>query len=143
MRDGRNAIKFKNLWDEIDASYHDAALRLGLSDSAMLILYMAYCGGGECLLRDITRQTSVSRQTINSSLRRLEAEGVVLTKAVDGKKKKLQLTDKGAQLAKDTVARVIDVENKIYDSWNNEELGLYFELTERYLKAFRAGVAEL
>ena len=31
--------RFNHLISEIDAVYHEAALKLGLSDSAMLILY--------------------------------------------------------------------------------------------------------
>lgn len=39
--------------NEIDSLYHSAALRLGLSDSAMFVLYTAYEGGGKCHLSDI------------------------------------------------------------------------------------------
>lgn len=141
MADEGNIMHFNNLWDEIDASYHEAATRLGLSDSAMLILYMLSCGGGQCLLRDITR-TAVSRQTVNSALRKLEAEGIVRTEAADGRKKLLRLTESGRRLAEDTVAKVISAEKEIYSSWTDEELRLYFELTERFLKDFRAKTAD-
>ena len=36
--------RFNLLLSEIDVAYHDAALRLGLSDSAMLILYTLLWG---------------------------------------------------------------------------------------------------
>jgi len=66
---------FNLLLSEIDAAYHDAALRLGLSDSAMLILYTICWCDGECLLSDIT--SGASKQTINSALRKLEADNII------------------------------------------------------------------
>ena len=84
----------------------------------------------------------MSRQTVNSALRKLEAEGIVRTEAADGRKKLLRLTESGRCLAEDTVAKVIRVENEIYSSWTDEELRLYFELTERFLKDFRAKTAD-
>lgn len=60
---------------EIDtAYYHDAALRLGMSDSVILVLYMRGSCGGECMLGDIT--SGASKQTINSALRKPEQEPV-------------------------------------------------------------------
>lgn len=45
--------RFNYLTTEIDAAYHEAALKLGLSDSAMLILYAICNSGDECPLSDI------------------------------------------------------------------------------------------
>ena len=63
------------LTSELDKAYHEAALKLGLSDSVMLILYTLCWCEGECLLGDLT--SSASKQTINSALRKLEADGIV------------------------------------------------------------------
>ena len=53
--------RFNCLTAEIDAVYHDAALRLGLSDSALMILYTVCTYGESCLLHDITRLSGVSK----------------------------------------------------------------------------------
>ena len=50
--------RFNLLVSEIDVVYHDAALKMGLSDSAFLILYTVCWCGGECLLSDITTGAS-------------------------------------------------------------------------------------
>ncbi len=36
------------LTSEIDAAYHEAARKLGLSDSTMMVLYAACNNGGAC-----------------------------------------------------------------------------------------------
>lgn len=43
--------RFSLLTSEIDNAYHDAVRRMGLSDSAMLILYALAEEGGSCASR--------------------------------------------------------------------------------------------
>ena len=133
--------RFNLLVSEIDAVYHDAALRLGLSDSTLLILYTVCWCDGECLLCDIT--SGASKQTINSALRKLEADNIVCLKTFEGRKKKVCLTEKGYRFVKDTVLRLIDIENTIFGSWTDEEKNTYIELTQRYLVTFREKVKKL
>lgn len=132
---------FNLLISEIDAAYHDAAQKLGMSDSALLILYTLCISGGECLLGDIT--SGVSKQTINSALRKLEADQVVRSEIFKGRKKKVYLTEKGRMLAEGTVLRIIEIENGIFGQWSEEERDSYMELTRRYLATFREKVKEL
>lgn len=133
--------RFNLLMSEIDTAYHDAALKLGMSDSAMLVLYTLCSYGGECMLGDIT--AGASKQTINSALRKLESEGIVYLETFEGRKKKVYLTEKGRQLAKDTVLRVIEAENEIFASWSDKEKSVYIDLTQRYLADFKEKVKEL
>lgn len=132
--------RFNLLMSEIDTAYHDAALKLGMSDSAMLVLYTLCSCGGACMLGDIT--SGASKQTINSALRKLEAEGMVYLEVFEGRKKKVYLTEKGRQLAEGTVLRVIEVENEIFSSWSDEEKSIYIGLTQRYLADFKEKVKE-
>lgn len=86
--------RFNYLSNEIDAVYHDAALKFGLSDSALLILYTICSNGNDCLLSDITHLSGVSKQTINSAVHKLEQEEIVYLEAFRGRKKKICLTQK-------------------------------------------------
>lgn len=135
--------RFNYLTSEIDAAYHEAALRLGLSDSAMMILYTICNFGSSCLLGDINRLSGMSKQTINSALRRLEADGILFLETFDGKKKKVCLTDKGIDLAKNTAVRLIEIENDIFSSWPKKERDMYVGLTQRYLDSFREKIKKL
>lgn len=132
-----------HLLSEIDAAYHEASLRLGLADSAMQILYILCSQGGACLLRDICRQSGTSKQTINSALRKLEAEGLVYGESFDGKQKMVRLTEQGRHRAEQTVARLMAVENSVLSTWSKQELTLYLSLTQRYLASFKEKIKEL
>lgn len=135
--------RFNHLSSEIDAAYHEAAHRLGLSDSAMKVLYTICDSGEKCLLSDICDLSGTSKQTINSALRKLEAEGIVYLEAFSGRKKNVCLTAKGKEIINNTVVRLIEIENDIFSSWTNPEQELYLELTQRYLSSFKNKIKEL
>lgn len=65
------------LISEMESLYHLADLRLGISDSASLVLYALYDAGGQCPLADIYKNSGISKQTINSAIRGLEKEGLL------------------------------------------------------------------
>ena len=71
--------RLNHLQCEMSVVYHEMSHLCGLSDSTMQILY-TICNFDEesCLLRDICRLTGLPKQTINSALRKLEDEDIVL-----------------------------------------------------------------
>lgn len=129
--------RFNHLLGEIDAVYHELNWRLGLSDSAMVVLYTICDNGGCCLLQDICRRSGLSKQTVNSALRRLEADGILYLEAAGSKAKNVCLTESGKDFADQTAGQIIKAENEIFDSWSQEDLDKYLELTEAFLAALR------
>lgn len=128
---------FNHLITEMDAAYHEISLKLGLSDSAMSILYTICNYGESCLLQDICRQSGLSKQTINSSLRKLETGNILYLEMAGAKSKRVTLTDAGKALAQRTALQVINTENEIFASWSREDVEKYLELTEDYLTALK------
>lgn len=135
--------RFNHLVTETDAVYHEAALRMGMSDSIMQILYVLCDKGGSCPLGEICLLTGISKQTINSALRKLEEDGIAYLEGLGGRKKRVCLTEKGQELAERTVVRLIEIENGILASWPKAQVEQYLELTERYLMSLREKVREL
>lgn len=135
--------RFNRLISETEAVYHEIAQRLGLSDSAFQILYTLHDEGGACPLRDICILSGLTKQTVNSALRKLEAEGSVMTASSGARHKIVSLTPEGAALAERTVAQVIAIENDILGSWLPDELERYLRLTEDYLVVMRERAKEV
>lgn len=135
--------RFNHLTSEIDAVYHEAALKLGLSDSAMLILYTICNYGDNCMLSDICHLSGTSKQTINSALRKLETEGLIYLENINGRKKSVHLTEKGKTVAEHTVVRLIRMENEVFDSWTETERTLYLDLTQRFLNEMKEKLSQL
>lgn len=135
--------RYNYLVSEIDSAYHEAALKSGLSDSSMLILYAVCNNGDECLISDIKFLTGVSKQTLNSALRKLENDGFIRLEKVDAKKKKVCLTGEGRLLADRTAMKIIDIENSIFGSWTEDERNSYIRLTQKFLTMFKEKIREL
>lgn len=134
---------FNHLCSELDAAYHEAGLKLGVSDSAMQILYTICSFGDRCLIGDICNLTGVSKQTIHSSLRKLEKEGTVRVEAYQGRTKMVILTQQGKAVAERTAGVLIQMENEIFAGWQPEDRTRYLELTQRYLNDFRQKTSKL
>lgn len=143
MHTSKEMHRFTYLIGETDNTYHELALKVGLSDSAMLVLYTLCDMGGECSLQTICSFSGLAKQTVNSALRKLEKEEVVILKQQNGRNKNVKLTDKGIELAENTVAKIMKIENEIMESWTKEEVQQYLSLTERYLNMLKEKLEEM
>ncbi len=143
VRISKEMKRYNYLCGEIEAAYHALSLKLGLSDSAMRILY-AVCDNGEgCRLQNISVYTGLSKQTINSAMRKLESEGIVYLEAFNAKSKKVYFTEKGRKLAERTAYRMIQIEEEIFASWEKADVLKYLRLTENYLVSLREKTEQL
>lgn len=127
---------------ELEAVYHKITLKCGISDSAMRILYAICMHGDECPVSEIVRTSGISKQTINSSLRNLERNGILYLQSAGGKKKTAVLTDKGKSFSEKSALKVLEIENEIFNGWTDEERISYIELTERFIDELQKKVKE-
>ena len=125
------------LTNDMEALYHQAAVKLKISDSSLLILYMLHEQGDKCLLSDIYKLTGISKQTINSALRKLEAEEILYLQQYDKRAKQICLTTKGKDYMLQTAAKLYEAECKALQYWAEEEVDLYLQLMEKYNTTLR------
>lgn len=135
--------RYDYIMNEINSIYHDAAMRMGISDSVQSILYAICENGDRCLQSEIYKQTGISRQTINSAIRKLEKDGIVYLEQGQGRNTIVCLTDAGKKVAEQKARPIIRIENEIFDEWTEEEIRMYQELTERYRDSLKEKVDAL
>lgn len=128
---------------DLETIYHQAALKLGLSDSTMFVLYLLYEKGGSCMLYDIRKETNISKQTIHSAVRKLEKEGILYLQQQDGRAKMVHLTEKGKGYAKQTVGRLFQAECGTFEGWTEMEISLYMNLSEKYNEHLRKQIEKM
>ncbi len=131
------------LTTEMQSLYHLSSLKLGITDSVSVVLYSIYDAGSECLLSDIYKESGISKQTINSAVRSLEADGILYLERHDGRAKKVILTDKGKKYVKKTAARLYQAEMDAFDTWTEDEISTYIRLMEKYADCFRHQIERL
>lgn len=136
-KQGQELKEFNRLYKELGDIYHEIALKAGMSDSAFVILYAIIELGDGCLQKDIAERYFISRQTVNSSVKKLEAKGYILPKKGKGRDMHLYLTDEGQRLVKDKIVPIIDIENSIFEEMLPGESREFLRLTEKYVALYR------
>lgn len=128
---------------EVEALYHQASLKLGISDSVSIVLYTVYDVGERCLLSDIYKKTGISRQTVNSAIRSLETDGILYLEQHTGRSKRIVLTDKGKNFVERTIGKLRLAEIQAFEAWTKEEINTYIHLLEKYADCFRKQVEKM
>lgn len=128
---------------EMDALYHQACHRLGISDSAMRALYTVYDNGGTCLLSDIYKQSGISKQTVNSAMRKLERDEILYLEQEDGRGKRVHLTEKGKSYMEKTAARLYEAECEVFSGWSDQEIDMYIHFMEKFNDMFRSQIDKI
>ena len=130
---------------EQDFIYHNAAVKFGLSDTAMWVLYNVYESKDVITQQELCRQCFFAKQTVNTAIASLSQNGYVELKVIPGTRnqKKILLTEKGNALAEATIAPLIRAESRAYSALSNEELEAYLEMTTRLTVSLREETEKL
>lgn len=134
-----------NFWREQNQLYRDVATSFGISESAFSILYAIFLAGENGISqRDICVQMCIGKQTVNSSIHKLEREGVVVLKSGPGRRGLLaHLTPVGLELAERTIVPMIEAELAALREFDDKELELALLLGRRYTDALRSHFADI
>ena len=79
---------------QVDEFYHTLAQGLGLSDSALWVLWGLVEQGEDCTQSSLCRQFFLSKQTVHSSVRKLEQDGFLSLRPKEGREVSLVLTER-------------------------------------------------
>ena len=134
---------FDLLYKEMSDLYHETALSMGISDSAQIILYTVCELGNGCLQKDICERSFLTKQTVHSSVRKLEREGFLRRKPGKGRDVHLFLTEQGRALAERTVFPLAEAEFRTMETLAAEEQAELLRLTGKYVAALRAQLRQL
>ena len=140
MQEKRNNLlaDFNRLYKEEDELYHKVASKMGISDSAFTVFYIICERGDGCLQRDICYEAFANKQTINSSIRKLEREGYLYLQQGRGRDKHIYLTELGKEFARRHILPVIQMENDAFCDLELEERQQCLRIFKKYVAGFKA-----
>ena len=122
---------------QIDEFSHPRAQGLGLSDSALWVLWSLAELGEGCTQKDICRQFFLSKQTVHSSVRKLEAGGFLALRPGGGREVAVCLTDRGRELVRKTVLPVMEAERAAAEGMTEEEWLAMLRLSRKWFALFQ------
>lgn len=114
---------------EMNIIYHRLARHYRLSDSVFWVLYLLGEAQGPMTQTKLCGALFLSKQTVNSALKKLENRGYLRMESMSGdrRNKLLSLTDRGEELLRLAVEPTLAM----------EERRTFLGLTHRYLDAIR------
>lgn len=141
-KQNRTLKEFDSLYKMIDDIYHEVALSIHLTDSAFLILYCLLELGDGCSQKDICKLYSISKQTVNSSVKSLEEKGFLIRKSGLGRDIHLYFTEFGKKFSEKHIGPVFDMENATFAAMEPSEREQLLSLTRKYVHLLKGNMKQ-
>ena len=135
--------EYNHIYKEANDIYHEIARKLQLSDSALDIFYTIFEMGDNCLQRDICKASCMPKQTVNSSIRKLQADGYLTLSPGKGRSMHIHLTPSGQKLIQEKLVPLIRIENNAFEDMTVEECEQLIHLNAKYNQVLRSRLSNL
>lgn len=116
-----------------DDAYNRAARALGISSSALDILYALYVEGEGRTQTQLCSMSYSNKQTVNSSIHKLERDGIVRLEPGIGRSTLVYLTEQGKELAREKIGPVVAAEMESIEALTPQEREATARTIERYV----------
>lgn len=138
-------IEYNRLFRELDNLYHNYAKSCGLSDSTLWILYSIYEDKEIHTQKDLCESWSYSKQTVNSSMKNLIANGYIKLTALseNRKNKQMILTESGEELVQRFIAPLMNAEQNAFSRLSSDEQNKFLKLTKKHVDLLQAEIFNL
>ena len=134
--------EFNRLLKESNEIYHEISLRQGMSDSAFDILYFLTILGEGCTQKDICVYSGLTKQTVNSSVAKLQKDGFLYMEKGRGRDMHIFPTDTGRALILEKITPVMEMEMRAFSSLG-DDAEVLLHLSRRYLDSLKKEVGSL
>ena len=140
----KKMLELNEIMKETDDLYRNLAQKFKMSDCMIWILYILREDDRSVTQSDICNMMYMPKQTVNSSLKKMEAEGYIeLLNINDKRSKQVCLTEKGVDLANNTVDIIISKENNALSKMDKEEQALFINLFKKYKDLLKESFMEI
>lgn len=136
---------YNQLLKESDDIYRVYAKNSNLSETAFWILYCIREREEAFTQREICNYWFYTPQTVNSALKHMEEDGLLVLRAEEGnrKSKKIYLTEKGEKLVEQIVDPLIDAEVRATEKLGEQEMEKFLKIMKKQTELFREEIANI
>lgn len=131
--------EFNNIITELFTAYHQIALKLGVTENELWILYELLPEEGEGILqRELCLRLGLPKQTVNSALQKMEQAGHIEQKTGRDRRTKLvSLTEAGRQLAEQKAGWLMQAEMAALDAIGPQKCERLFTGLRDYIRELK------
>lgn len=133
--------RFYSLWKDCNAAYEEWSKAQGLSSNAVWVFYALYDNEKGCTQKEICRDWSIPKQTVNTILKDFSAKGYIemLSVQEDKRNKLIRLTQSGQEFAGKIIGRLHQLEFYALSRMGVEDMKRTNDGMELFTKLFREG----
>ena len=137
-------VKYLNsMLCEIDNMYQSLLLNKGLSDSEYVVLFSILELGEGCLQKDIANNGYINKKTTNSTIKKLEKNGLITLKAGKYPNMPIYLTELGEKYIKEHIVPIIDIQTSVMESVPDSDFENLEKTYSKYIKIFKNEINKL
>ena len=134
-------VKYVNgILCEVEKIYQLLLSQGNLSDSEYVLLFSIVEMGEGCLQKDIADRSYISKKTLNSTVKKMEQEGLIALKSGKYPNMHIYLTDKGREYVSKRILPIISTQNKMMESISDEDFENFVGNVSKYLNVFKQNV---
>lgn len=124
---------------ELTGIYHQAAVKVGISDSEFWVWYALLILDKEYSQQDICDTWSLPKQTVNSVVANLIKKGYVTLDVIPGtrNRKIIRLTDAGKTFGKNIIMNTYNAEKRTIEKMSEEERKMCVSLLGKYISLLK------
>lgn len=136
---------YNKLIKEMDDMYRVYAKNCNLSETAFWILYCIREREEAFTQREICEYWFYTPQTVNSALKNMTEEGLLILRAEEGnrKNKRIYLTEKGKEIVEKIVEPLMDAERRALAAIGEQETEVFLRTMKKHTELFRGEIEEL
>jgi DNA-binding MarR family transcriptional regulator len=133
------------IYKESEDVYHSFSVKCGLADSSLWLLYSLYEEQQPLTQADICTQWSVSKQTLNSAIKKMQDGGSIELEnsGQNRKTKQIVLTPSGIELAERTAGRMAAAERQALCDLSEDERAALVSLSKKHLDFLKRELGNL
>lgn len=125
--------------NELNALYHTAAIKSGISDGEISIWSLLLCSQDEYSQQDLADILYLPKQTVNSIISNFVKKKFVFLEHVPGtrNRKVVRLTKEGREYGESRVMWIFQAEEKAMEETDPEEINAYISMLGKYIGRFK------
>lgn len=137
-------VKYLNsMLCEIDNIYQSILLNKSISDSEYVVLFSILELGEGCLQKDIANNGYINKKTTNSTIKKLEKNGLITLKAGKYPNMHIYLTDLGKEYIKEHIIPIIDIQTNVMESVPDSDFENLVKTYSKYIRIFKNELVNL
>ena len=137
-------VKYLNsMLCEIDSMYQKILFKKSLSDSEYVVLFSILELGEGCLQKDIANNGYINKKTTNSTIKKLEKNGLIILKAGKYPNMHIYLTDSGKEYIQKHIVPIVNMQTNVMNSVPESDFENLVKTYSKYVKIFKDEINEL